>query len=154
MAKSDTVLSLARDRMQEQSNARNRLTTKTSIAFSALGILATIKLPDLPMGLWAYGSLFGLYTCTLGSAYFFFKTLNVKSYRLTPVPYFWASRYQKMDDEELNLHTSRRMGRAFRHNRTNVNSMAKSFSIGFIFLMGVLLFRAIIQFIDYVTVAC
>ena len=149
MTKGDTVLHLARDRMQEQSNARNRLTTKASIAFSALAILATAKLPDIPMGWLACGLLLVLYTCIVVSACFFLRMLGVQSYGPTPLPHYSASTRRKKTSEQLKFDAAAGIDEAFQGNVQNVNRISSAFSGGIKFLMGALLFRMVMQYIDY-----
>ena len=150
MSKGDTLLSLARDRMQDLSNSRNRLTTKASIAFSALGILAAAKLPEsMPMGSLVYASLIGMYTCIFFSAFFIFHSLNTNSYSPTPLPLFLTFRHKKAENENLKLVATIRINNAFRRNAKTGRRLAKSFSRGLKFLMGALFFRMVIHGIDF-----
>ena len=156
----DIALELARDRMQEQSNARNRLTTKASIGLSALGILATAKLPDTPMGSLAgvplvcvyYVSLIGMYICILLSAWYFFKTLGIQSYKVTPVTNCVARRHKDKSDDDMKRHATKKINRAFNYNRKRVNHMAESFSHGIKYLICVLFFRSVIQLTGHLAV--
>ena len=160
MNKGDIVLELARDRMKEQSNARSRLTTKASIALSALGILATAKLPNTPMGSLAgvplvcvYNvSLIGMYICILSSAWYFFKTLGIQSYQVTPAPNCLARRHKDKSEDEMKGYATKKINRAFKYNRLKVHRMAESFSHGIKYLIGVLLFRSAIQLIGHLAV--
>ena len=149
MTKGDTVLHLARDRMLEQSSARNRLTTKASIAFSALAILATAKLPDITMGWLACGLLLVMYTCIVVSAGFFLRMLAVQSYGSTPLPHYSASTHKKKTSEQLKFDAAADIDEAFKRNVQNVNRMSSAFSRGIKFLMGALFFRMAMQYIDY-----
>ena len=149
MTRGDMLLTLARDRLQEQIGARDRMTTKASIAFSALGVLATVALPEKLMGHLAYGSLFGMYICTLISAFFLFRTLSVKSYSLTPVLNNLEYTQTKPTDEELKFIIGGEINQSFDDNTKNMSKMSKSFSYGFTMFFAALVFRMIIELIPY-----
>ena len=160
MTKADTLLELSYERLRDQSNTLNLLTTKASIILGAVGLVVVTGAPDLVQesASWipflSLALLFCMYGCAAICVHYMIRAFRTRDYKAGASlrkAYQILPRYKH---EGIKMWVADRTMEACEYNTQNLEDIASAVGTGMKYLVAVLFFHGAIKLVEYVCFIC